>query len=302
MIPPLTLVVLAAGMGSRYGGLKQLDPVGPGGEIVLDYAVYDALQAGFGRLLFVIRRAIEKDFRALVEPRLAGRIAFDYAFQSREDLPAGARRPGERGKPWGTGQAVWACRNQVSGPFGVVNADDVYGRPAYQVLAAALEGLRGSRGRYCLVAYPLATTLSDQGPVSRGICELGPERRLRRIVERKAIERSGGGGRYREGEAWVQLAGDTPTSTNMWGFTPGIFRQLEQGFAAFLQGAGPADEFLLPAAVDALIAAGRASVEVFPTESEWLGVTYPEDKPALARALAAQAAAGRYPVPLWGPP
>jgi len=300
--PPPSLVILAAGMGSRYGGLKQIDPVGPRGEIVLDYAVHDALAAGFGRVVFVIRRDIHEALRAVVEPRLAGRIPVEYAFQRLDDVPPGFAVPPDRAKPWGTGHAVLACRDAVREPFAVVNADDIYGSAAFAILARSLESLAGTADRYRLVAFELGRTLSDHGPVSRGVCEIDEGGHLAGVTERLQIERFAGGARFREGGAWHALPADTPVSTNMWGFTPSVFGHLAAGFERFLtrSGGDPKAEFLLPAAIDDLIRAGAARVEVLRTGAWWLGVTHPEDKEAVRAGLRALVAAGAYGAPVWG--
>lgn len=315
-----TLVVLAAGMGSRFGGLKQIEPVGPAGEIVIEYTVFDALRAGFGRVVFVIRSAIEADFRAVVEQRLAGRLGIDYVFQELDDVPPGATVSPGRTKPWGTAHAVLACRSAIDGPFAVVNADDFYGRAAFAELATALGGGESmSPPTFVLVAYALARTLSDHGPVSRGICEVDADGHLVRVDERLRIERADdidrdgfgnhgaarcrdGAARYRDGDVWHPLAGDTPTSMNLWGFTPDIFDPLGAAFALFLaeHGSDPAAEMHLPAAVDAFVRAGLARVHVLRTDAPWFGVTYPADMPGVATGLRDLVAAGEYPSPLWG--
>ncbi len=298
---PPTLVVLAAGMGSRYGGLKQIDPVGPHGEIVLDYAVHDALRAGFGRVVFVIRPDIETAFRAVVEPRLAGRLPIGYALQSLADLPAGRTIPPGRAKPWGTAHAVLACRHVVAEPFAVVNADDIYGPPAFDVMARALASLAGTRDRYALVAFQLGQTLSEHGPVSRGLCEIDAEGKLARVVECTGLEPHAGAARRPDGDTWRALPLDTPVSTNMWGFTPSLFGHLERAFARFLDQSGhdASAELLLPSEIDALIRAGAVEASVLRTDAAWLGVTHPADKPALVAGLRRLTEAGLYPERLW---
>jgi len=284
MVP--TLVVLAAGMGSRYGGLKQVDPIGPSGETVLDYGVFDAARAGFTRVVFVIRREFEQEFRTKVTAKYAGRIAVDFVYQELGDLPAGFALPAHRDRPWGTGHAVWSARNAISGPFAVMNADDFYGASSFSRLAAFLGQASGPH--YAMVGFRLANTLSPNGTVSRGVCrEEGG--RLVSIHEEKAIAASevGPAGRF---------SGTELVSMNFWGFTPAIFPGLEAGLRSFLSASpGPKDEFYLPAAVAAQIAAGTASVNVLPSEDAWFGITYREDKMPVVAAVAALVGRGVYP-------
>ncbi len=300
-----TLVVLAAGIGSRYGGLKQIDPIGPAGEIVIDYSIYDALQAGFGRIVFVIRRDIEAAFRAKLELHLRGRIACDYVFQElTAELPAGFQPPAARQKPWGTTHAVLVCRHAVREPFGVVNADDFYGRQSYRVLADFLRGVAPDRPRYALVGFTLRNTLSAHGSVSRGICQADPAGLLQTVVERTKIEQTGTAARFLDGETWRPLTADEPVSMNMWGFTPAFFAQAAEAFGAFLVRAGhePKAECLLPTTVDGLVQRGAATVQVLASRENWLGVTYPEDKPAVAAGVQQLIDAQLYPAPLWPAP
>ena len=299
-----TLVIMAAGMGSRYGGLKQIDPVGTSGEIVIDYALYDAIRAGFGRAVFVIRRDIEDAFRAAIEPRLGGRIPVAYAFQERDDLPEGFAVPEGRAKPWGTGQAILACRRLVREPFAVINADDFYGPRSFGLLADFLRQADPARSAYALVGYVLRNTLSDHGAVTRAVCRDDGAGRLAAIVERAKIEKDGPGARFRDGDAWAALTGDERVSMNMFGFTPSLFGHLEQAFREFLarEGAAPGAEFLIPTVVGDLIARHRATVDILPTPESWLGVTYPEDKPAVVAGIRKRIAEGTYPERLWDAP
>lgn len=300
MIMKPTLVVMAAGMGSRYGGLKQIDPIGPNGEIVIDYSVFDALRAGFGKVVFVIRRDIEQAFKEAVEPHFKGRVKIDYAFQSLDALPAGFRVPPGREKPWGTGQAILACRDAVREPFAVINADDFYGRASYEALARTLAA-RGPAARdYLLVGFGLANTLSEHGAVSRGVCEV-KDGRLVRVTERTKIERRGGVIMADVDGRMVELAGDTVVSMNMWGFTPALFPQLEAAFVRFLkeQGAQLKSEFFIPSVVDDLIQQRAAAVDVVPTAARWLGMTYTEDKPLVRDGIRALIACGEYPSRVW---
>jgi len=289
MVP--TLVVLAAGMGTRYGGLKQVDPIGPSGETVLDYGVFDATRAGFTRVVFVIRREFEAEFQARVTAKYAGRIRVDFVHQALDDLPAGGTAPAGRERPWGTGHAVWCARHAVTGPFAVMNADDFYGATAFSRLAAFLGQAAGPH--YAMVGFRLAHTLSAHGTVSRGICreELG---RLVSLREEKAIAAAdvGPGGRF---------SGTELVSMNFWGFTPALFAGLESGLRAFLAARpGPTDEFYLPAAVSAQVAAGAATVTVLPSEEAWFGITYQEDKRPVMAAVAALVGRGVYPHALYG--
>ncbi len=300
MVKP-TLVVLAAGMGSRYGGLKQMDPVGPGGETLLDYNLHDAARAGFGRAVFVVRRAFVDAFREGPGARAARRLEVDYAFQSLEDLPPGFSPPEGRSKPWGTGQAVLAARAAVRGPFAVANADDYYGREAFEVLARALEAPQPAPGlprRWYLVGYPLESTLSGHGTVSRGVCEVAPDGTLLGIREHlKVTPLPGGGARdLADGRAF---RGDETVSLNLFGLTPEAFPGLESLFKDFLAGPDAArSEFFAPAALDALLRRGDAGMRVLRTRGPWFGVTYREDRERVAEGLARLVAAGEYPCPL----
>jgi hypothetical protein len=287
-----TLLVLAAGMGSRYGGLKQIDPVGPSGETVLDYAVYDALRAGFGRVAFVIRREFEAVFREKIGARYAGRVEVDYVFQSLDALPAGFTPLPGREKPWGTGHAVWCARDTVRSPFAVINADDFYGADAFQRLAGFLRETPapGVSAQFCMAGFRLAQTLSEHGAVARGVCTAGADGWLQSIVEQTGIllAEVGPGKKY---------SGDETVSMNCWGFTPALFAGLDVRFRDFLaaRGGDLKAEFYLPAAVSAMIARGEAAVRVLPVNSTWFGVTYREDKPRVQAALAALVKAGVYP-------
>jgi hypothetical protein len=281
----LTLVVLAAGMGSRYGGLKQLDPVGPHGEIILDYSVTDALSAGFAKVVFVIRREMLDQFRDMFGVRYDGRMAVEYAFQELEPFPGGRVAPFGRTKPWGTGHAVLAASSIVRGPFAVINADDYYGPSGFAQLASFLR--TAMAGCYAMVGYRLEKTLSDHGAVSRGICHDDGQGHLIEITEQPAILRSSSG-ILAEGNPSVTLTGAEPTSMNFWGFTPDLFPRLERLFDEFLEerGGDPRAEFYLPAAVSSLIGSGEVTVQLLSTNDSWYGLTYPEDKALVVRALA----------------
>lgn len=294
----LTLVVLAAGMGSRYGGMKQLEKFGPGGATLMDYSVYDALRAGFGRLVFVIRPEMDGAFREAVGRRYERRVPVAYAYQRHDDLPLGFSVPADRKKPWGTGHAVLAAR-EVTQPFAVVNADDFYGA---QGLAATADFLRGGGSDHALVGYRLRDTLPEEGAVSRGICQCTRDGWLESIVETLKIERCGADARCPDGHGgWRTLPGDTIVSMNLWAFTPGIFAELQTAFQRYLeQTGGRADtELHLPSAVQQALQAGRARVRVLPAGSVWCGVTNPQDKPRVERAIRAFVARGDYPAQLW---
>lgn len=295
-----TLVVMAAGMGSRYGGLKQIDPIGPNGEIVIDYSVFDAIRAGFGKVVFIIRRDIEQAFKEVVESHLKGRIPVAYTFQALEDLPAGFRVPEGRQKPWGTAHAIRTCRDVVREPFAVINADDFYGRDSFAALARVLVQRRVEERRYVLVGFDLANTLSEHGAVSRGVCEI-KDGRLVRVTERTKIERRGGPIMVDIDGRLEPLAEDTVVSMNMWGFTPALFPQLEAAFIAFLneQGSQLKSECYIPSVVDRLIKQGDATTDVVNTAARWLGMTYTEDKPIVREGIRALIAAGEYPAKLW---
>ena len=290
----LALVVLAAGMGSRYGGLKQVDPVGPSGETMLDYAVFDAIRAGFSRVVFVIRRDFEALFREKIGARYAGRATVDYVFQSLDALPPGFAAPSGREKPWGTGHAVWCARDafRAGENFAVINADDFYGADSFAQLGRFLARARANE--FAMVGFRMANTLSEHGTVSRGVTTLGENHELRSIVETHGIsgEVIGPGKKY---------TGDEFVSMNCWGFTPALFRGLDAQFREFLRArrGDPKAEFYLPAAVSEMIARGEATVRVLPTESTWFGVTYRDDKPRVQAAIGELVRRGVYPEKLF---
>jgi dTDP-glucose pyrophosphorylase len=297
-----TLVVLAAGMGSRYGGLKQIDPIGPSGEVVLDYSVYDAIQAGFGKVVFIIRKDIEEDFREALESHYVGKIDIDYAFQSLEDLPEGFDLPDGRTKPWGTTHATLACRDLVKEPFGVINADDFYGRSSFKILADWLIAHAETPNVYSLVGFTLAKTLSEHGSVSRGVCKVSDTGHLVEIEECHDIERKGEGIQLRRAAGMDSADGSEVVSMNMWGFTPGIFGQMLEGFAEFYNGmADPQkSEYLIPNIIQDRITDGTIKVESLTSQEQWFGVTYTEDKPAVVASIQELIKAGVYPASLWG--
>jgi NDP-sugar pyrophosphorylase family protein len=299
-----TLVILAAGMGSRYGGLKQVDPVGPSGETIMDYSVYDAVRAGFDRVVFVIRREFEAVFRQTIGAKYAGAVAVDYAFQAMDDLPIGYRMPDGRTKPWGTAHAIRAARKVVTAPFAAINADDFYGRDAFQRLAAFLmrEQSGAARPRFAMVGYRLDQTLSDNGSVARGVCRVSAGGLLEGVTEMTKLVRVPGGAENREDPARpVALTGTERVSLNLWGFTPELFADLKARFPPWLESniGNSKAEWYIPFVVDEMVQEGRVEVEVLPTDSSWFGVTYREDKPVVMAAVQALVAAGEYPAKLW---
>jgi hypothetical protein len=300
----LTLVVLAAGIGSRYGGLKQVEPVGPGGEAVLDYAVFDARRAGFNKFVFVIRKAIEPDFRTLLARRFERHVDVHYAFQEMDMLPAGFTLPPERQKPWGTGHATLCAAPQVQEPFAVINADDFYGAASFQILADHLRQAPPVTGPepYAMVGFRLDRTLSEHGTVSRGVCQTDAQGCLTGVEELTAIERQPSGIVNRQPDGQLKpLTGGEFVSLNFWGFQPGLFGHLQTQFTEFLvkNQNQPKAEFYLPAAVNHLVQVGRASVKVLPTPCSWFGVTYREDRPLVVGGIRALVQAGEYPEKLW---
>ena len=299
-----TLLVLAAGMGSRYGSLKQMDGIGPHGEAIIDYPIYDAIRAGFGRVVFVIRHSFEKEFREVFSPeRFGGRIAVDYVFQELDKLPEGFSVPEGRVKPWGTNHALLMGAETIrEEPFAVINADDFYGAEAYRTIGDYLVSLAGGRNKYCMVGYRLENTLSDFGSVSRGICATDAEGNLTDVVERTYIVREGDRILYRdERENLVPISGDSLVSMNMFGFTPDYFRYSADYFPEFLREKtdNPKAEFFIPLMVNRLISSGKASMRVLSSEAKWFGVTYKEDRPAVVEKLRALIAADVYPENLW---
>lgn len=295
-------MILAAGMGSRYGGLKQLDPMGPNGETVLDYSVYDAIRAGFTKVVFVIRRDFADAFQEAVGNKFEDRIEVAYAYQELDDLPAGFSVPTGREKPWGTAHAVRAARDAIDTPFAVINADDFYGADAYvQIARSFAEGVDAPELRSCLVAYPLGNTLSEHGSVNRGLCAVRAGC-LASVEEHSAIAADPDGvitGTNLAG-ATVRLERAAPVSMNFWGFTPAFFASLEAAFVAFLESEGDAlkSECYLPSVVDALIRDDQTECAVLTTSAQWFGVTYPQDKPVVQATLTQLIAEGAYPTSL----
>ena len=297
-----TLLVLAAGMGSRYGGLKQLDPMGPSGETLLDYSVYDALQAGFEQVVFIIRRDLEADFRAMIGTRYEGRIAVDYVFQQLEHLPDGFLVPEGRVKPWGTTHAIWCARNAIQTPFVAINADDFYGSHAYQVMAKFLDTSSVDGTGFAMAGYRLDRTLSEHGSVARGVCQATSDGKLVSINECTGITRRDGRiSQSLPDGAEENFSGDELVSMNFWGLTPAVFPLLEDQLVTFLKNHSmdPKAECFIPMSIGEMVTNGQATVDVIPTDSQWFGVTYQDDKPRVMEALAALHAEGSYPAPLW---
>ena len=301
------LVVMAAGMGSRYGGLKQLDPVGEHGQLILDYSIYDARRAGFETVIFVIKRELEAAFRAGIGDRLARAMEVKYAFQDLEDLPEGYTVPQGRVKPWGTAHAVLSARHLVDGPFAVVNADDYYGPQGLAAICRYLSTTGDAPGRYefAMAGYLLKNTVTDHGSVARGVCQMDGEGFLQSVTERTCIEKGEACPRYSEdgGKTWTDLSGDTVVSMNLWGFTRSYLDEAWARFPAFLDktlAENPLKgEYYLPAVVSALIGEGRARVKVLPSTDRWHGVTYQADKPEVVAAIRAMTRQGLYPENLW---
>jgi len=303
-----TLVVMAAGMGSRYGGLKQIDPVGPNGEIILDYSVFDAAEAGFDRVIFVIKHEIEEDFKKITDGRFDGKIEVEYAFQDIADLPEGYSVPEGRVKPWGTGQAVLACKGLVDGPFAVINADDYYGKETFKLIHDELVKEKvnaDDKYSFCMVGFKIENTLTENGTVARGVCQTDDEAYLTDIVERTKIAINDGKIQYTEndGESWTDIHEGTTVSMNCWGFSPEMMKELESRFAAFLEKGLKENplkcEYFLPFVVDELLKEGKAEVKVLETTEKWYGVTYKEDRAFVVEALGKKIKDGIYPEKLW---
>lgn len=296
-----TLVVLAAGMGSRYGGLKQVDPVGPSGEAILDYSVFDAIRGGFGKVVFVIRKDFETEFKERIGKKYEGLVAVDYCYQDLNDLPAPYAFPEGRTKPWGTAHATRAARHVVKEPFAVINADDFYGRDAMAKLGAYLSSVDPTSLHFAMVGYRLDLTLSENGSVARGICDISADGMLRGVTEMTKLVRAGEVAENREGEAApVRVPLDARVSMNCWGFTPQLFAELEARFVKFLAARGTEmkSEWYIPFVVDELIKEGKADCKVLPTDSSWFGVTYREDKPYVMTEIRKLVEQGEYPANL----
>jgi UTP-glucose-1-phosphate uridylyltransferase len=297
-----TLLVLAAGMGSRYGGLKQIDPVGENGETIIDFSIYDAVNAGFDRVVFVIRRDIEKEFREIIGRRYENKINVDYVFQQIEDIPDGFKVPAGRAKPWGTGHAILSARKLINNSFAVINGDDFYGSKSFFLLANFLDKTDISSNEYAIVAYILKNTLSEHGSVSRGVCSVKDKYYLKDIIEYTKIQKAGEkiftvdvNGQN------IELGANEYVSMNMFGFTSGIFKYLESEFTGFLKknADNPKSEFYIPTVVGTLIHNNLATVRVLQSDSTWLGITYQEDKDHVKKSIRNLIAGRQYPQKLW---
>lgn len=298
-----TLFVLAAGMGSRYGGLKQLDGVGPHGETIMDYSIYDAIQSGFGKVVFVIRKDFEQDFRDKILSKYEGHIPVEVVFQSINDLPEGYTCPADRTKPWGTNHAVLMGKKAIREPFAVINADDFYGRNAFEVIAKELSREHDRKGDYCMVGFRVGNTMTENGSVARGVCSTSEQGELTGVVERTAISYNDNKEIVFNDENGVEqkLQPNTPVSMNLWGFTPDYFEYSEREFRKFLDKDinTPKAEFFIPLCIDTLIHNGEATVKVLDTDSKWFGVTYAADRPDVVTKLAALHDAGVYPASMF---
>lgn len=304
----LTLVVLAAGIGSRYGGLKQVDPIGPSGEMIIDYSVYDALRSGFTKIVFVISRAIEEVFREKVGRTIEQHCETEYVYQQLDDLPAGFSVPPGRIKPWGTAHATLSSRDAVHSPFAVINADDFYGRGAFQAIAdfmnsGTLPEDPAGKMNFCMVGYRLENTLTEHGHVARGICSMDEQGYLVSVQERTHIEKDGESARYTEdGDNWFQIPVDSVVSMNTWGFWPTLYPELAERFAGFLTANRDNElkaEYFLPSVISDLVAEGKASVKVLNTNERWYGMTYAQDRPMVKKAIEEMVRQGLYPQSLW---
>ena len=298
-----TLFVLAAGMGSRYGGLKQLDGLGPNGETIMDYSIFDAIRGGFGKIVFVIRRDFEQDFRDKVLSKYEGHIPTELVFQAIDDRPEGFTCPADRAKPWGTNHAVLMGKDVIKEPFAVINADDFYSRDAFAVMGKWLSELpEGSTGKYSMVGFRICNTLSENGTVARGVCAKNEAGMLTDVVERTEIMRVDGAICYKdENGEWQPVGEETPVSMNFWGFTPDYFQYSEAQFVDFLKENidKPKSEFFIPLVVDTLINSGKATCEVLDTTAKWFGVTYAADRPGTVEKIQALVDAGEYPAKLF---
>ena len=307
-----TLLVLAAGMGSRYGGLKQMDGLGPHGETIIDYSIHDAVEAGFGKVVYIVRESFKADMEAHVKERYAGvktvdgePLKFVFVTQELNKIPAPFTVPEDRVKPWGTNHAVLMAKDVINEPFAVINGDDFYGKESFRILADWCRAHEKTEGQYCIVGFELENTLSENGSVSRGICSYDKDGKLQDVTEHLEIAREAGGKVYGNnsvsGEVHVELAAKALCSMNMWGFTPDYFAKSEAIFKTFLQESGdhPKKEFYIPYAVDVIVKSGKGSCEVLSTPSRWFGVTYKEDRPGVVAKFAQLAAEGIYPSPLY---
>jgi UTP-glucose-1-phosphate uridylyltransferase len=300
-----TLVIMAAGMGSRYGGLKQIDPVGPNGEIIIDYSIYDAISAGFSKIVFIIKEEIEKDFKEIIGNRIEKMVQVEYAYQKLSNLPQGFSVPEGRTKPWGTGHAVLSCKGIINEPFAVINADDYYGKEAFGLLYSELININDdNQYNFCMVGYQLENTITENGHVARGVCKVNENGYLTDIVERTRIKKRENKIQFTEdGENWVNLSVNSIVSMNCWGFTLNIIDELNNRFSIFLENNMNnilKAEYFLPFVVDGLIKENKAKVKVLKTEEKWYGVTYKGDKETVVSAIGQMIKDGKYPKRLWG--
>lgn len=298
------LVIMAAGMGSRFGGIKQLEPVGPSGEIIMDYSIYDAIKAGFKKVVFIIRKDLEKDFREVIGDRLAKHVEVEYVFQELDNLPKGHTLPEGRTKPWGTGQAILSCLGKINDPFVVINADDYYGQEGFRIINEFLGKPNETDKKYhfCMAGFLLGNTLSENGTVTRGVCSVDENNTLLKVTETHEIRPAGDKAVAFEDGKDLELPLDCPVSMNMWGFTPDFLGELEHRFDEFLNNVKEGDlkaEFLLPTIVDDLIKEGKAEVTVLNTNDKWFGVTYKEDKQVVVESFNKLVEAGVYPKKLF---
>lgn len=298
-----TLLVMAAGMGSRYGGLKQIDPVGPSGEIIIEYSIYDAIRAGFGKIVFVVRREFEDAFREKIGDKVSDKIEICYTHQELDMCLGDFQIPQDRVKPWGTGHAILVAKDLINEPFAVINADDFYGKRSFELMSEFLtRDAAPDSGNYSMVGYILRNTLSDHGTVARGVCDCDQDSLLKKVVEHTSIERAGQGGKCTMPDGSTKdLTGDEVVSMNFWGFQPGLFSHLESQFAQFLKEKGNElkTEFFIPSVVDGLVNSTQATVEVLKTEDHWFGVTYKEDKAFVQNSIKQLVEKGDYPENLW---
>ena len=295
-----TLLVLAAGMGSRYGSLKQMDELGPGGESIIDYSVFDAIRAGFGKVVFVIRPSFAEAFKERFESRLAGKIETEYVFQEMDKIPEGFEVPENREKPWGTGHAMLMARDVINEPFAIINADDFYGRDAYEKAVKFIQEHPGEN-EYAMIGYRLRNTLSQHGTVSRGVCETDENGLLKQVSERTKIGWENGKIYFWEGDQKTELTGEEPVSMNFWIFKPSFFNHLEKGFRNFLEEKGQESksEYYFNVRADELIKSGEVTTRVIDTDPQWFGITYKEDRPQVQASLKALVEKGEYPEYLW---
>lgn len=297
-----TLVIMAAGMGSRFGGIKQLEPVGPGGEIIMDYSIYDAIKVGFNKVVFIIRKDLEKDFKEVIGNRIEKQIKVEYVFQELDALPDGFKKIEDRTKPWGTGQAVLCCKDVVKEPFAVINADDYYGQEGFRKIYGFLNETK-EENMYCMAGFIIGNTLSDNGAVTRGVCKVDDKGMLAEIDETSGIVAMGdfAVGKSNTGED-IRIELDSAVSMNMWGFQPSLFTELEEGFVQFLSGLSENErkkEYLLPEVVGNLMKDKKIQVKVLRTEDRWFGVTYKEDKEVVVNSVRALIEQGIYPAKLF---